>query len=404
MCCLHPSLGSFLRPLTLGLVALTVLPVAAQSRAPVRSAAPSGVAAPFRSQQKGRAATPPATSAPKTRTSIAPAGDAGKVPAGDAGNAPAGPIKFELPANANAERLVDFLAEMITFVPQSKEQAEEYQRVAPELMNQAARKVQQLERDKTSDNYLFASKYLLAVEAMTVHKATPQRQQEMFNQIKQQLSSQKFDSDDLDIAITFAETLEMAGETKKAYAAYREFSILLSKAEDTLARELSVLMAGAARRLNLIGNPIEVSGTALNGRPIDWQKYRGKVVLIDFWATWCGPCLQELPNVRKAYEAYHRLGFEVVGVNMDEDRARLDAFLQKNPMPWATLHEKEGAQPTAVRYGISALPTSILVGRDGKVISTDARGEALEKELEKLFHSDNLARKPGARGGLQFDR
>ncbi len=352
----------------------------AQSGAPVKPAAPpTNLAAPLRSSQNA-----PST---KANANTAPAANANGV-------ANAGPIKFAMPDTNDANLLVDFLAQMITFEPQTKEEMEEYQRNAPGLMDQAARKVLQIETDKASDNYRFAAKYLLAVEAMNVHLANPTRQQEMFTEIKRQISVPEADSDDLDIAITYAEGLEMAGNTKMAFQAYREFSPILMRSKDPLFNELGTLMAGAARRLDLLGNPIQVSGKRLDGSPFQWNEYRGKVVLIDFWATWCGPCLKELPEIRKAYDTYHAKGFDVVSINMDNDRARLDEFIKKNPAPWVTLFEGEDAtNPTAVQYGISALPTAILVDTKGNVVSMDARGEELVKQLEQLLGKDSVARK-----------
>jgi peroxiredoxin len=96
--------------------------------------------------------------------------------------------------------------------------------------------------------------------------------------------------------------------------------------------------------------------------------------------------MKELPNVRKAYQAYHEKGFEVIGISMDENRPQLDEYLNKNPMPWVTLHEGNGTvNPTAIHYGISALPSSLLVDQNGRVVSTDARGKDLELLLKKLL-------------------
>src|SRR5690606_1724849 len=78
------------------------------------------------------------------------------------------------------------------------------------------------------------------------------------------------------------------------------------------------MLEGIARRMALPGNPIQVTGTLLDGSPFNWDAYRGKVVLVDFWATWCGPCRAEVPNVIKMYQAYHDKGFDVVGISLDE--------------------------------------------------------------------------------------
>ena len=158
-------------------------------------------------------------------------------------------------------------------------------------------------------------------------------------------------------------------------------------------------MEGAARRLDLLGNPLELSGTEMDGSKFDWAKYRGKVVLVDFWATWCGPCLAELPNVKKNYELYHDKGFDIVGVSLDQDRAKLEEFLQKEQNPWTTLHD--GAwndNAVATYYGIMGIPTVILVDKEGKVVSTRARGPELGKLLAELLGPAEPAAAPAAAG------
>ena len=112
-------------------------------------------------------------------------------------------------------------------------------------------------------------------------------------------------------------------------------------------------------------------------------------MLVDFWATWCGPCIAEMPNVLAAYEKYHDKGFEVVGVSLDTDRDALETFLKEKEIPWTILYEEPQGQgwqhPLASYYGITGIPTVILVGRNGKVVTMDVRGEKLGEELGKLF-------------------
>jgi len=118
----------------------------------------------------------------------------------------------------------------------------------------------------------------------------------------------------------------------------------------------------------------------------DPRHVAGKVVLIDFWATWCGPCVAEIPRVRDAYDRYHERGFEVVGISLDEDRDALEAFVAEKQIPWPIiLDARNDAGGLAARYGINAIPTMILVGRDGTVVSTDARGPRLEELLAEQF-------------------
>lgn len=147
------------------------------------------------------------------------------------------------------------------------------------------------------------------------------------------------------------------------------------------------MMAGAARRLSLVGKPLELSGTKLDGAKFDIQDLKGKVVLVDFWATWCGPCLAEYPNIKKAHEKYQAQGFEVVGVSIDEDREALETYVKEKNLPWITLHEKDagGRNPATNHYGILGIPAMFLVDREGKVVSIRARGEELNRLLETQF-------------------
>ncbi|NBU40518.1 MAG: TlpA family protein disulfide reductase [Planctomycetia bacterium] len=169
----------------------------------------------------------------------------------------------------------------------------------------------------------------------------------------------------------------------------RTFAPLLAKSENPQIKEMAASFAGTLRRLSLPGNPMQISGTLLDGKPFDQAALAGKVVLVDFWATWCGPCVAEVPNMLEAYDKYHDRGFEVVGVSLDEDRDAVVQFVKDKMIPWPILHERaEGAgwqHPLATFYGITGIPQMILIGRDGNVITLNARGRALEEKLAELF-------------------
>ena len=127
----------------------------------------------------------------------------------------------------------------------------------------------------------------------------------------------------------------------------------------------------------------DFEGKDMDGQPLSVGKFKGKVVLVDFWATWCGPCVGEIPNMTKAYEKYHDKGFEIIGISLDRDRNQLDRFLQERKLKWPQHFDEEGM--LATRYGINAIPATYLIGKDGKILATNLRGPALEAAVSKAL-------------------
>lgn len=149
-------------------------------------------------------------------------------------------------------------------------------------------------------------------------------------------------------------------------------------------------LAGMLRRMNLMGQPMEISGKTIDGKEVDWKSYRGKVVLVDFWASWCGPCRQELPNILKLYKAYHDKGFDVLGVSLDVTQEDAEKGVKEENIPWPSIFPEDENQrrwdhPLVRHYGIGGIPMAILVDQEGKVVHMEARGENLATELQRLL-------------------
>lgn len=126
--------------------------------------------------------------------------------------------------------------------------------------------------------------------------------------------------------------------------------------------------------------------TATDGTTVDLAAYRGKIVLVDFWATWCGPCVDELPNVMAAYEKYHDKGFEVIGISLDKDGDKLAAFTKEKKMAWPQVFDGKGWQSKlAQAYNIRGIPATFLLDREGKIAAKDLRGDALSKKVGELL-------------------
>ena len=130
----------------------------------------------------------------------------------------------------------------------------------------------------------------------------------------------------------------------------------------------------------------DFSETDLNGKPFSLAAYKGKVVLIDFWATWCGPCRVELPNVLAAYEKFHNRGFEILGISLDEDRKKLLDFIEAKGMKWPQYFDGKGWETKLAQdYGIQGIPATFLVDGDGTIVATDLRGDDLSAAVEKAL-------------------
>lgn len=124
----------------------------------------------------------------------------------------------------------------------------------------------------------------------------------------------------------------------------------------------------------------------LNDKPVSLSSFRGKVTLVDFWASWCGPCRKENPNVVAAYNKFHSKGFEILGVSLDDNKSNWEQAVKKDNLTWTHVSDLKGWESKAAQlYGVQSIPTNFLLDKDGKIIAKDLRGEMLEQKLNEIF-------------------
>lgn len=124
----------------------------------------------------------------------------------------------------------------------------------------------------------------------------------------------------------------------------------------------------------------------VNGKLVKLSSFKGKYLLIDFWASWCGPCRQENPNVVKAYNKFHDKGFDILGVSLDDNKEKWLNAIKEDKLSWIHVSElKQWNSEVGKLYNIEAIPANFLLDRDGKIIARDLRGADLENELSKVL-------------------
>lgn len=184
--------------------------------------------------------------------------------------------------------------------------------------------------------------------------------------------------------------LEVFENTDKGIALLKEIKAGFPQSE--VAKNIDKAIAAieqkaAADNLLAVGQPFPAFAEKdLNGQPLVLADFKGKVVLIDFWATWCGPCIAELPNVTAAYEKYHGKGFEIIGISLDKSRDALTDFIKEKNMPWPQYFDGLGwGSKLGQQYGIQSIPATYLLDREGKIVAKGLRGSDLDSKLAELL-------------------
>ncbi len=140
------------------------------------------------------------------------------------------------------------------------------------------------------------------------------------------------------------------------------------------------------KRLDKVGKTApQIAADDVKGSPVRLDAYRGKYVLVDFWATWCAPCIAELPRLQAAYKTYHDAGFEIVSVSLDENKSAVTDFVKARNIPWPQIHNATSQADLVEAFGVITIPAVYLIDPKGTIVRLDLRGKALDETLGRLL-------------------
>ncbi|MDX1964802.1 MAG: TlpA disulfide reductase family protein [Pirellulales bacterium] len=263
-----------------------------------------------------------------------------------------------------------------------------------EAQAKLAKLAAELESDKDASVAKMAKFYSLEEKLLRADqqpvKEYPALLDQAYTFLKEE-TPETLDARHLRIATTITKLINLQPDAERATADYKRFGELFASSEFRELRQYGKRIAKGVpqKARDIVGQPLHMDGVLANGDKFDPAALSGKVVLVDFWATWCGPCRAAMPDLKSTYEEFHPQGLEVVGVSLDNDLDALKEYLEQEGIAWPNIFDADDSEPMRValaeKYGINAIPATFLLDKSGKVAARDLHGQELRDKIAELL-------------------
>jgi peroxiredoxin len=293
---------------------------------------------------------------------------------------------FRVPESRSAQELQQFVENVSKLAGPVDTSRDDFERRRLAAIRAACQRIRNIDGSPGSAAGKFARRKLAELDVnILAGTAAPAERTALAKRIGEYFDSAPWAAEDLPLAAAYTNTLEQLQMNDDARTAYTRYGKRLAAGDTEEHKQFGELMAGAARRLDCVGKPMELAGDTATGDKLDVARLRGKTVVVVYW-SFDDMSLLELSYLRRLYTDFRSKGLEIVGASGIPDRPTLDAFLTQRPQPWPTLHDANSAVPSAVRqYGIRTYPSTFLVDKEGKVVAVNLHGRDLRRQVIKLL-------------------
>lgn len=326
-----------------------------------------------------------------------PSANSANSPAGGPASEPAQPASFpdlSVPPDATVAQLEALIAQAKGLRPRNPNQ---YQAMQTAIRDASKALLKLLDASQPTARYQQAELDAIAASVAVMTFYGQDAQQKTLEQVHEFLKKREsLSMQDIQTGILAANMLELQPNKQPARDTYQLLDELLKDDEREEIQSLRLNLKASVRRLDLLGSKFELAAKTIDGKSLQIDDYAGKFVIVDFFATWCAPCLTETPHLQAQYEKYKDRGLEVIAISIDSDKAALQEYLEKTKLPWPVVHDEhdDPLQRLQMKFGISQLPTVLLLNKEGTVVSLEARGAELTRLTQMLFEAPTPADPP----------